>query len=303
MGHGYSYQSAIHASERVNWKVEDLIGGARRLDFSRPFMPEALARTEKMPHLGPAERLALNQIRGFEYLCVFGLVEKFILPFVVEHAGRHVDGDPLRTRAYLQFAAEEAKHIHLFERFREDFEGGFGTPVAVIGPPEAMAKAVLAHHPLAVALATLHIEWMTQRHYLDSVSDDQGLDPQFKSLLRHHWMEEAQHAKLDTLMVEALAEGLSGEVIDRAVDEYLEIGGLLERGLAQQAEFDVDALALAVGRTFEDGERAELVAAQRRSQRYTYLGSGMTHPRFLRTLGEIRPGARSRVESLAQAFA
>ena len=60
----------------------------------------------------------------------------------------------------------------------------------------------------------LHIEWMTQRHYMDSVKDDQSLDPQFKSLLKHHWMEEAQHAKLDTLMVEALAEGRSAREIE-----------------------------------------------------------------------------------------
>ena len=76
----------------------------------------------------------------------------------------------------------------------------------MIGPPREVAKAVLAHDPLAVALVILHIEWMTQRHYIESVKDDQDLDPLFKSLLKHHWMEEAQHAKLDTLMVEALAE-------------------------------------------------------------------------------------------------
>ena len=28
---------------------------------------------------------------------------------------------------------------------------------------------------------------------------------QFKSMLKHHWMEEMQHAQLDTLMVEAIA--------------------------------------------------------------------------------------------------
>ena len=46
---------------------------------------------------------------------------------------------------------------------------------------------------------------MTQGHYVESVQNDQELDPQFKSLLKHHWMEEAQHTKLDTLMVEAIA--------------------------------------------------------------------------------------------------
>jgi len=302
MGHGYTYQAALAASERVNWRVEDLIGGGKRLDFGRPFMPDALARTERLTTLGAAERRALNQIRGFEYLSLFGLVEEFILPFVLDHVRPHLGGDPLRARAYLQFATEEAKHIDLFRRFREEFELGFGTSVSVIGPPEAIARDVLAHHPLAVALVILHLEWMTQRHYLDSIADDQGLDPQFKSLLKHHWMEEAQHAKLDTLMVEALAEGRAGEEIDRAVDEYLEVGRFFDNGLAQQAELVVEALGRATGGPFDEGERAALVAAQHQSARYTYLGSGMTHPRFLGTVERLRPGARARLEAVAPAF-
>ena len=101
---------------------------------------------------------------------------------------------------------------------------------------------MLSHHPLSVALVILHIEWMTQRHYLDSVKDDQELDPQFKSLLRHHWMEEARHAKLDTLMVECIAEACSDKEISEAIDGYLEIGAFLDGGLGQQVEFDVDEL-------------------------------------------------------------
>jgi hypothetical protein len=36
--------------------------------------------------------------------------------------------------------------------------------------------------------------------------------------------------------------------------------------------------------------------------RWTYLGSGMTHPNFLETVGELDPAARSRVETMAPAF-
>ena len=79
----------------------------------------------------------------------------------------------------------------------------------MIGPSEAIGAEVLRHDPLAVALVILMIEWMTQQHYLGSIRDDGDLDPLFKSLMKHHWMEEAQHAKLDTLIVEALAEGRS----------------------------------------------------------------------------------------------
>src|SRR5262249_30992385 len=155
------------------------------------------------------EKLTLNHIRGYDYLCAFGLVEEFILPFILDHARPQLEGDDYRVRAFLGFASEEAKHIHLFKRFRAEFEEGFGTSLQFIGPPSAAAEAARAHEPLPVALVILHIEWMTQLHYTGSVKDSRELDPQFASLLKHHWMEEAQHAKLDTLMVEALAEGRS----------------------------------------------------------------------------------------------
>src|SRR5829696_1908793 len=220
----YSYQAALAASESIHWRVEDIIGGEKRLDFTRAFMPESLAQTEPLSFLIEEEKRILNQIRGNAYLCIFGLVEEFILPFVLDHARSHLQGDDYRIRALLQFAGEEAKHIQLFKRFKQEFEDGVGTECQVIGPPEAIAAAILSHDPLGVAITTLHIEWMVQRHYLDSIKDDQELDPQFKSLLKHHWIEEVQHAKLDTLMVEALASTRSEDEIMRGVDEYLEIG-------------------------------------------------------------------------------
>src|SRR4026209_225291 len=169
----YSYQEILAASQKVNWKIEDIIGGGRSLDFSRAFMPESLARVAGMDFLTEDERRTLNQIRGNAYLSIFGLVEEFILPFVMDHARPMLHGDDWRVRALLQFAGEEAKHIQLFKRFREEFESAFGTRCDVMGPPEEIARAILAKHPLSVALVILHIEWMTQRHYIDSVKDDQ----------------------------------------------------------------------------------------------------------------------------------
>ena len=96
---------------------------------------------------------------------------------------------------------------------------------------------------------------MTQSHYVDSVRDDERLDPLFKSLLKHHWMEEAQHAKLDTLMVEALAEGRDAAAIDAAIDGYLEIGAFLDAGLKTQTELNLAAFERATGRTLA-AERA-----------------------------------------------
>ena len=302
MDHHYTYQAVLAASERIHWRVEDLIGGNKRLDFGKPFMPESLARVQPLAFLTAQEQLALNQIRGHGYLYIFGLVEEFILPFVLDQARPQLQADDYCVRALLGFAGEEAKHIHLFKRFREEFEAGFGTRCEAIGPAHAIARAVLSHHPLAVALVILQIEWMTQRHYLESIRDNQDLDPQFKSLLCHHWMEEAQHAKLDTLMVEALAQVCRGDEVDAAIDGYVKIGGLLDGGLQKQVELDLDSFERRTGRMLAAAERAEFLAVQRQATRWTFLGSGMTHTNFLATLGMLRPAARIRVEEMAPAF-
>lgn len=293
----YNYKDTLAASQKVNWKIEDIIGGDKRLDFTKPFMPESLARVEGMAFLNSDEKRVLNQIRGNAYLTIFGLVEEFILPFVMDHTRPQLDADDYQTRAFLQFASEEAKHIHLFKCFAEEFRKGFGTDCAVIGPPSEIAKAVLSHHPLAVGLVILQIEWMTQRHYLDSIADDQQLDAQFKNLLKHHWMEEAQHAKLDTLMVESLAAGCSKEEIEKAINEYLEIGSFLDDGLKMQTQFDPEAFERATNRKLTDKERKQFMTVQHQANRWTYLGSGITHPNFLATVERLSPEARMRLET------
>jgi len=302
MTYQYSFKDCLQRAERITWRVEDLIGGDKKLDFSRPFMPESFARTLDLDFLNEAEQLKLNQIRGHAYLAIFGLVEEFILPFVLDHARPLVSAADYRARAFLEFASEEAKHIHLFRRFREEFLAGFGARCDVIGPPEDIARHVLSHPPLAVALLTLHIEWMTQRHYQESIKDDQRLDPQFKSLLLHHWMEEHQHAHLDTLMVHAIADGLSQAEIDAGIDAYVELGGFFDGGLEQQTALDLDALERAIGRTLTDAQREAFRPQQLQANRWTYLGSGMTHPRFLETLGQLSAPKRRAIEEAAAGF-
>jgi hypothetical protein len=300
--HGYSFRETLTISQKVNWRVEDIIGGDKQLDFTKPFMPETLARTKSLFFLTPEEKLVLNQIKGHTYLQIFGLVEEFILPFVLDHVRPSLDEDDYRVRAFLQFASEEAKHIQLFKTFTAEFHKTFATECAVIGPSSEVAKTVLAHQPLAVALAILLIEWMSQIHYTDSIKDDQVLDAQFKSLLKHHWLEEAQHAKLDTLMVEALAKDLTEAEIEKAVDEFLEIGAFLDEGLKQQTLFDLDAFERATGRVLTEAERGEFMAVQHQANRWTYLGSGLTHPRFLASVGQLSPAQRKRIEEVAPVF-
>lgn len=302
MYHQFTWQGVLAASARATWQLDDVMPEDAALDFTRPFMPEALARVADTPGIAEGEGRLLNQIRGHEYLSMFGLIEEMILPFVLDHARPMLQGDDERVRALLGFASEEAKHIHLFKRFHAAFVRGFPVTCGMIGPADAIAAEILRHDPLSVALAVLHIEWMTQAHYLDSVRDDAGIDPLFKSLLRHHWMEESQHARIDTLMVELLAEGRDAAAIDRAIDEYLEIGMFLDGGIKGQTELNLAAFEAVTGRMLADADREGFIAAQHQALRWTYLGSGMTHPQFRATLGAISPAARDRIDAVAPAF-
>jgi hypothetical protein len=165
-----------------------------------------------------------------------------------------------------------------------------------------MARTVLSNHPLAVALAILHIEWMTQRHYIDSVKDSTEIDTQFKSLLKHHWLEEAQHVKLDTLMIKALRESCSEREIQGAIGEYLQICGLLDSAFTEQVELNLKSLTRATERRLDAAEREKYMVVQQQAIRWTYLGSGLTHKDFLMTVGQIHPDARRQIERLAPAF-
>jgi hypothetical protein len=302
MQHNYSYRETLEASERIHWRVEDIIGGEKGLDFNKPFMPESLARVGGLEFLGNEEKRIMNQIRGHEYLAMFGLVEEFILPYAIDHARAQLSGDDYRVRALLGFAGEEAKHMHLFKIFRREFQAGFGSPCAFIGPADDIKKFVLSHSPLGVAVAVLHIEWITLKHYTEGVRDNQDLDAQFKSLLKHHWLEESQHAKIDTLIVEDLATHASKKEIDVAFEEYADIVGFLDEGIKKQTELDIEAFAAATGKNLSQQERREMTEATLKGMRWTYLGTGMTHPNFLATVEAIKPEARKRIEAMAPAF-
>src|ERR1700752_697226 len=298
----YNYQEALAASVKANWRGEDIIGGGKGLDFTKPFMPDSLARVNSIEFLNGDEKILLNQIRAYGYLYTFGLVEEFILPFVLDHVRPQLNQDDYRTRALLQFTSEEAKHIQLFRKFAEEFKQGFVTNCETIGPAEEIGKAVLSHSPLGVALVILGIEWATQKHYLESIRDDNGLDPQFKSLLRHHWIEEAQHTKLDTLMIQALTDNLTEADIEKGISDYASIGGLFDEGLKQQVEFDLQALQRATGRMLSETDQDGFRSIQLQALRWTYLGSAMTHPNFLATVGEFSVTARKKLEERAPAF-
>ena len=301
MYHDFNWEATLASSLRAAWKLDDVLAEDQELDFTRHFMPDGLARTAELDMLSADEQRVLNQIAGNTYLHIFGVVEEFILPFLMDHARDMLREDDYRVRALLNFAGEEAKHIHLFKRFAAAFKRGFPVECQMIGPSEVIGAEVLKHDPLSVAIVILMIEWVTQAHYLEMIRDDGDLDPLFKSLLKHHWMEEAQHAKLDTLIVEALAEGKTGDEIEAAMDGFFSIGAFLDSGFQAQTTFNLDALEKVIGRRLENRKLVE--QQQHQAARWTYIGSGLVHGRFREIMGTISPAAVARLDQAAPIFA
>lgn len=295
---GYDYSACIRDSQRVAWTLDEVMPPGTKLDFSRPFLPRTLAGC--CDAISDEARLQLNQIMGNAYLNLFAFVEEYILATAVEHARAEMYGDHEAIRALLRFAEEELKHQALFERYMRAFEQDFGVRCEVLDNAAEVAGVVMSKRPIAVMILTLHIEIMTQTHYTESVRDDADLDPLFASLLKHHWLEEAQHARIDALELDKLLEAATPEVISRSLDDYLDLCTAIDGLLAAQAQMDLESLERATGETLSEDVRAAVLASQHRAYRRTFLVTGMTNRQFERTMAKISTEATARILARAE---
>lgn len=295
----FDYESCVRASERISWKLDEVFPPDMKLDFGRRFLPATMVPAEELAFLSADERLKLNQIMGNSYLYLFYFVEEYIIASVLQHANAEMFGDPIELRALLRFADEEVKHQQLFVRFREAFERDFGFPCDVIENPQAVAEVILAKSPMAVLLTTLHLELLTQQHYVEGFRDGESttLDPFFASLLKHHWLEEAQHAKIDALELKKLADVSSADQVETAVTDYLGILQAMAGLFEQQATLDVTSLERATGRTFSDEQRAAITGSQLHAYRRAFIVLGIENAGFQKYLAQFSESAPQRVTS------
>ncbi len=281
------YDRIVATSERVAFRLDDVIGDGLAFDFGRPFLPESLAGVATLEFLSDAERLTLNHVRGHGYLAIFGVLEEGILPFVMDRLRDHGGPASTRVRALLRFAEEEVKHIQLFDAFDAAFQNQFGVEHALAFTREGSRRGVERALPLASALMTLHVERMTQAHYVESVKSAVGLDGCFARLLKLHWLEESQHARLDELIVEALAESCDRDTAHQAVAEYEETCARIAGRLSTQVDLDLRTFEMKTGRTLDTTEQDELLGTQLEASQRTFLRTGREHPSVDRWVREL----------------
>jgi len=299
--HDYSYADVLQNSLKVAWTERQVLEG-RDFDYSRRFLPNRLSGVDGIGCLDDREKLKLNQIMGNAYCHIFGYVEEYIIPQALEAAQRDVYGNETRLRALLRFAEDESKHQELFRRSTALFEKGFGVRCGLIPAREEVARMVLSKSRLCSYLLTSMIEWLTQLHYLEHVRDRGELDGLFRDLVRYHWMDEAQHAKIDSLLIDEITQEIAEEDRESAIDELLELGGAVDGLLSTQADLDLGSLETAIGRTLSEREKAEIKAHTHRAYRWTFLVSGLEHPNFVQIVRELTKRGPAKLEAVARAL-
>jgi hypothetical protein len=120
--------------------------------------------------------------------------------------------------------------------------------------------------------------------------------------LRHHWLEEAQHTTLDTLIVEQLVQDLDPTEVEAGVEDFFKIIEFLNGGLMMQVQLDLGSLSRAAGRSFTEVELKEIQMVQEQSYRWTFIGSGISHGKFVQTFNQVSPSSQERLTAVAQKY-
>lgn len=281
------YAECVHTSERVSWKIDDVLPPHRELDFSRPFLPEALVHLADAPL--PAEhKLAFNHIRAHSYVNLFIFVEEFIIATAMRHANAEQFGSVPAMRALLRFADEELKHQEMFHRFREAFRRGFHHECEVLDNAVEVAGYILTKPAASVMLVTLHLELITQQHYVNAIKvSAEELEPSFRRMFESHWIEESQHARIDALELAKITAHMGPEARLGILTDYEELLHSLDALLAKQAEMDVRTLERMAKLELADGQRRDLLAQQQRSYRRDFLLDGFDNAALVRMVQRL----------------
>jgi hypothetical protein len=299
--HNYSYPDVLANSKKVAWTEDDVLSG-RKFDLKKRFLPNSLSGVDGISFLSEDEKRQLNQIMGNAYLHLFAFVEEFIVPTATEASMENPYGDEVRQRSLVRFSEEELKHQALFRRSIALFNEQFGITPELIPGREAVAGVVRSRSKLAVLLLIDIIEWFVQVHYTEHVLDKTELDGLFRDLLKYHWLDEAQHAKIDTMLIAETVEGMPMAEREAAIDEVIELGGALDGLLQQQIAMNIDALEAVTGRVFTEAERDEITAETLKAWRYTFLVSGLEHPNVVKLVEEITVEGPAKVRAVAEAL-
>ena len=273
------------------------------LDFSRCFLPEALAGLAPIRVLGDDDRRRLNQIRACSYLHLFDVFETSVAAVARQRARGDVE---VRDVLAPLLSLDSFDHHEMFFSFETDFAAAFPVPPRLVPLPDDFARTLALAAPLSLLVLALHFKLVTQQHYLACVRGDESLEPHFVRLLKEHWCVEcgAGRACSSALSIQqALGKALPGRV-PAGLRDYRLLVFSCDDVLRRQAELDVQTLEELRGKPLSASDRTAVVAAQVAAHRKTFLTVGIVNAAFvyaMRTLGPTAPSMLAGVVSALSA--
>jgi len=296
----YSYQDCLDVSHRVNWRIDELLGG-QEFDRNKNWLPQKLTGSTGVPWLNNDEKRKLTHIEMGSYAHLFGYVEEFIAPKMTKLATEHEPEQTVAFQALTNFAAEEVKHMTLFRRVRDQVNETLGTQLQLLDGEKEVAQFVLGKNEGAVLLLIACIEWFTQYHFLSAIKDDGNLDSLTKRIFQAHWVEESQHAKMDHNEAIRAFSKMNPNEKEEAMTDLIELVQSVDGLLQKQSEFDVENFSHYLGRIFSSAEKTELYEEILKTKRWVFLESGLTHPNFVELFTYVTTPAQR--ERISQALA
>jgi len=293
----YTYADCLTRSYRVGWKIKEVLGFVD-FDPDRPWLPAPLSGASGLTCLDADEKLRMTHVEMGSYAHLFGFVEAFIAPEMVNLAQECGTAHPAAFEALTNFASEEIKHMHLFKEIRHRVDEQLGFPLRLLEGETEVAKAVLGRRKGAVLLLTSAIEWLTQDHYTSTMKNADELDPLTREIFRAHWLEESQHARLDHLEALRVFRNLDDHARDATMDDFIWLLAAVDGLLQTQALLDLDNLGMYLGREFTETGRLEIHGGLLRAKRHAFLETGIAHPNFQELFQLITtPAQRERVQA------
>jgi hypothetical protein len=281
------YAKCVEVSKRIRWDIDRDVVRGRRFDFSKKFLPDGLSQVGRLEFLDADERRLLSQIQGRTYANIFGLVERFIGPKILEVSREHWLGDQIAFEALVRFTDEELKHQELFRRIERLAAEQMPPGYSFLPQPNEVASVVLGKSTWAVLALTCHIELFVLSHYRQSIDPDAELSALYKDVFFFHAREEAQHAILDELEWKRENVKLSVEERDRAVDDLIELVAAVDGILQVQAQSDAAYFVGQCGARFTPEQVERVNAGILGAYRWQYIVSGVQDTRFSGLLGEM----------------
>ena len=286
------YAHAIEVSKRVRFEIDrDVIRG-RKLDFGKKFLPDGLSKIERLDFLGTEDKRLFSHVQGRTYANMFGLVERFIGPKILEVSRDHWLGDQTAFEALVRFTDEELKHQEMFRRIDALCAEGMPAGYNFLPQPNDVAGAVLGAPTWSVLALICHIELFVLAHYRQSIEKDEHLSELWRDVFAFHAREEAQHAIMDEIEWKRADAGLTAAQRDQAVDGLIALVGAVDGILQQQAKADTDYFLRAAGRSFDRMQVETIGETFLHAYRWQYIASGVQDERFQKILGGLVEAAQ-----------